>query len=1150
MNKTPPNRVRVFVFLWLCLSLLPKVTARDLSSPAISEKQQSIYTTIQQRPLISILQDLEEMYQVNFAYQKKNLEGKFAEINLTSCTNLDRCLDQLLHPLKLTYKKVNNVYVIQELEKATASSHSRIQKKENISVSTTIQGTVRDSQNELLPGVNVVIKGTALGTTTSVDGKYSIAVPAEDSVLVFSFVGYTTEEIILDSRTPVDVTLFEDVKSLGEVVVTALGIPRQKRSLTYATQEVTLEQINEVRDPNFANILQGKVAGLMVTSSGSGVGGATRIILRGNRSIQGSNDALYVIDGIPIDNSTPGGAVTSDFGGTNGINGASTINPDDIETMTVLRGASAAALYGSRAANGVILITTKKGKDGKVAVDLNSVTTVESVFTLPKLQNAYGQGTAGTFVGNGASSWGPKMKGQTVTDWTENEARLTPQPDNVKDFFRNAVSLSNSVGVTAGSEKINTYISYSNNDAKGIIPNNNLQRHILNLRLGSQITKKLSTDAKITYTNQKIDHVVLTGEQNAPVIDIYKIPRSILLKDIKNYSVLNDKGIARPNYWTTSSIYSNPYWMTNDYNHNETRNRINGFILVKYQLIDWLTIQGRAGRDNYTDRIETIGPANTTIWATANGGAYGLNYTSVYENWYDLMVTGNNRLNENLRLNYTLGGIVNTQGYEINSNTANGLNIPNRFNLAFATAIVTDQDYSKRQTQSLFATGQLAFKDYLFLDFSGRNDWQSTLPAPYSFFYPSVGLTGIISDMVKLPDVFSFLKGRISYAQVGNGANPYMLKNIYEYSQGGAIGQGFISRSTTKAIPDLKPEITKNIEMGIEAQFWNNRVGVNATYYKTNSINQLLTLSLPVPSGYESQYINAGNIQNKGLEIVLNATPVKKSNGFTWDIALNYARNINTILSLSQKVKKSYLGGTVIRSAIAVAAEGGHYGDLEGYTWQRTTDGRFVVDASGKPVGNTSAGQVLGNYNPKFMAGLTNTLTYKNVSLRVLIDGRYGGIMVSGSDQNLAYDGNSNYTTKYREGGLVLNAVVANADGTYSENTKAINAETFWTTVSNGRYAWGEFFTYDATNFRIRELALGYNFKVCKGFLKAAKLSFIAHNLFFIYRGSSILNIPGISKRKMWFDPEMNLGNGNLQGIEYGNLPSTRSFGLNLKLSI
>ncbi|MBE9461085.1 SusC/RagA family TonB-linked outer membrane protein [Dyadobacter subterraneus] len=992
----------------------------------------------------------------------------------------------------------------------------------------TVTGTILDENGAGLPGANILLKGTTRGTNSDGEGKFSLSIPSAGGTFIISSVGYLPKELnVSSSTTNVNVGLEPDVRSLNEVVVTALGIERSAKSLTYATQQIAGKQLTDNRDANFVNTLSGKVAGLVVSQGAAGPGSAARVILRGNRSITGNNNALFVVDGVPIDNSLLG-QVSSDFGGSNSSDGASNINPDDIESMNVLKGAAASALYGSRAANGVIMITTKKGKAGQISTNINSGVTMESPFLLPKLQNEYGQGSAGV-AGTGASSWGPKT---------------TTYPNNISDFFRHGVSTNNSIGISGGTDKIQTYTSYTNNYNQGIVPTNNLMRHTFNMRISSQVTSKLSVDAKITYVNQKIDNKQLTGEASN-VMQLYKIPRSVDLDTYRNY----EGSDGYPTYWTTSSIYTNPFWNIYKNTGQEKRNRITALGSAKYQLTNWLSVQGRISYDRYDD-VVTNRTANNSLGGLP-GGSYSDYQNNVLERNLDVLLSGNNKLGKDFLLSYNLGAGQTHREYSQIGGNAGGLTVPNRFDLSFARTLTKIADYSERELQYVFGTASLSYKDFITIDASARNDWSSTLPKPYSYFYSSFSGNVILSEALKMPQWISFAKVRGSWAQVGADTDPYRLNQNYTFYQGGN-GGGYISRDNTQPATNLKPEISSSTEFGADLRFFNGRLGIDATYYISNTVNQLLSLGKAPASGFLSQYINAGKIRNEGFEITLTGKPIKNGK-LNWDITLNMARNVNTIIKLDPNIKSAFLSGGYGRTASPIVKEGGSYGDLVGYKWLRDAQGRFVVTApdadgknGGKPVSTATQDEKVGNFNPKLTAGLNNSFSYGNFVASFLIDARIGGQMTSGSQAILANDGNADYTTNFRDGGWIIPAVTTTGE----TNTTPINAETFWTTASGGRYSWAEFFTYSTTNVRLREITVGYNIPFGeKFFFKNARVSFVARNLFFIYRGYATLDIPGIAKRKLPFDPDVTLGSGNYQGVEYGTMPSTRSIGLNLKLS-
>ncbi|MBL7700340.1 MAG: SusC/RagA family TonB-linked outer membrane protein [Chitinophagaceae bacterium] len=1008
----------------------------------------------------------------------------------------------------------------------------------------TIRGKITSAtDNAPVVAASVQVKGSNTGTVTDNDGNFSLSLPPGKQTLVISNIGFDPIEKILDEgETQLNISLTENRNELGGVIVTALGISRQAKTLVYATQTVKPAELVEARDPNnLINSLQGKIANAVVTQGSGGPGSGSRIVLRGTRSIQGSNNALIVVDGVPINNST-NGRPSSDFGGVQGSDGASNINPDDIASMTVLRGPSAAALYGSQAGNGVIVITTKQGTKDKVSVNLNSGIVSENVVGLPAVQNEYGQGNSGVIDVTSGDSWGPKMDGSTYTSYHGTEEKYSPQPDNIKDFFRNGISTNNSIGITGGGEKTQAYVSYTHNYVQGILPRNDLTRHTVNVRVGNKIGKRFSTDSKITYIIQDIKSRP-TGGPGGSAFQLYQIPRSVPTADASHYENLDAAGIPVPAPFPASiaALYQNPYWLVNRASNNEARNRIIGFLTAKFQITDWLNIAARGNLDRTVDNGENS-VFQGTLSAKTGGGNFSVNTITKYDKWFDVILEGSNNITADLAVKYHVGGIMQDSRFISSNTSSNGLNVTNKFSMNFARAPSVGSSFSKVLTHALFGQVNFSYRDMLYLDASLRNDWDSRLPDPFSYQYPSVGVSAILSDMLNLPRKISFLKVSANYAQVGNGGQFGLLNAVYFYDQG--AGGGFLQRGLTFPIPDLKPEIVKNLEFGAEARFVDNRIGFTATYYKSNSYNQLLQVDLPVASGYANQYINAGNIQNTGFELVLSGSPVNTSR-LQWDISLNAAFNKNKVVSLSDDVKIFYLGGGFGRSATPVVIEGEPYGQLLGFKWATDAKGNRVVAADGKPILSEEQ-EYIGNYNPKATFGFTNTVNFNDFFIRALVDGRVGGTVVSGTEMNLAFSGIPEVTKTYREGNWNLGGVDADGQAVGEE----ITAQDFWQTASSKDYGAGEFFAYDATNFRLREMTLGYQVPIKRSkIIQNARVSLVGRNLFFIYRGKSKMDIPGLGKRKMKFDPDMTLGNGNWQGVEYGAIPSTRSLGVNLQLT-
>ncbi|MBV7530703.1 SusC/RagA family TonB-linked outer membrane protein [Chitinophaga sp. sic0106] len=1003
-----------------------------------------------------------------------------------------------------------------------------------------IKGTVRDAAAKSpLPGVTINVKGSSSGTTTDANGHFTLNA-ASDAVLIFSFMGYDKQEIPVAGKSTLDVALQQTTANLGEVVVTALGIERKTRSLGYATQQIKGADLSMVKDPNgnIMNSLSGKVAGIVTTPAATGPGSAVRVVLRGNRSLTGNNNALVVVDGVPIDNTMSteaggGGSVNtiatqskSTGSSYSGSDGASSINPQDIESINVLKGPAAAALYGSRAANGALIITTKSGKAGKMTVNYNGGIALEQPNLLMKFQNTYGRGNGGTYSPAAAESWG---------------APRTTYPDNVRNFYNNGTSITNSVDISGGSDKLRGYASYTNNSNTGIIEGNSLLRHTLNLRLNAQITSRLSADVKVTYLDQKIKNKPRLGD-NGVANEALIMPRDMSSDSLKIYERYDATGKPIPVYWTNSSIYVNPYWDVNRTSLNEQRSRVTILGTAKYKLTDWLNLQGRYSLDRYDDNIDGSYYEGTLAMTVAPGGRYLEGNISAWERNMDLLLSGTNKMGSDFGVSYNIGAALNDRRGKNKQTIANGLVVPNRFHLNFAATPQIAVLDAERQIQSVYGSASFDFRQYLYLDVSARNDWSSTLPAPHSYFYPSVAFSAIITDMAKLPSWISYGKVRATYSQVGNDADPYLLLQAYSYTQG--TGNGFISRDNLKYIPNLKPEQTKAYELGLDWKFLNDRIGIDLSLYKTNTINQLIFVGVPQATGFNQQYVNIGNIENRGIEIVLNGSPVVGKN-FNWNSTLNFAHNKNKVISLTDDIQETSLSASNVLGSLLIRP-GGSYGDIYDKVW--ATDektGQHIVNSAGLPV-MTAGLQKIGNFNPDFTLGWGNRFSYKQFDLNLLIDGRVGGILVSGTDAFLGYYGIGDYTAQFREGGLVLPGV--HEDGT--PNTTAINAEKLWTNVSqSGRNGYAQFFAYSATNFRLRELALSYNFPLHSSVLKQARVSLTGRNLFFLYRGKSILDIPGMGKRKLPVDPESAIGTSNYQGIESGLLPATRSFGVNVSLS-
>jgi len=1004
----------------------------------------------------------------------------------------------------------------------------------------TVTGTVTEVDGGVLPGVNILLQGTTVGTVTDIDGNYRITIDGDNPVLVFSSIGYQNQTVEVNGRTTINVEMDVDLTELSEVVVTAFGLEREKKAITYSAQNVEVQDIAETKDLNVANALVGKVAGLNLTKSTSGVGGSSRVLIRGNRSFQGNNQPLYIVDGVPIDNSsrTPAG----DSGGIDSGDGISNINPEDIESITVLKGPSATALYGTRANNGAIVITTKKGVSRKgIGVEVNSNFQVEQPVFLMDYQNEYGQGNGGAYNKNAETTWGPRLDGSMVEHWSPDPNFEGPDtypyvahPDNVEDFFRNGYNFTNSIAFTAGNDKVQTYFSYTNTLAQGVIETNKLQRNNVNLRLTSQFTDKLSLDTKITYFNQKVDDRLATGENfRNPLRAIYRMPRNISLDQASVFEYTDANGSNKQHYWNVGSNGGeNPYWMVHRVNQVDTRDRVLGFAALKYQFTEELSLQLRSGLDTYFDNRDNVLYNDT--YTIADRGNYIKFKNQLLELNNDFLLAYNNDFGSTWSLNVSVGGNLR-KTVNKTLNTDNGfLPKENLFTVTNAGNLTSSESDVERQLNSLFAFATVGFKNFLFLDLTARNDWSSTLPQDnWSFFYPSVGATWVVSDMVEtLPTWLSFAKLRASWAQVGNDADPFLINTTYTF-RGDRGNNGMISRSTTRPFPELKPELTTSIEAGFDIRFFENRLGLDFTWYKSNSENQLLRVPVPYGSTFQNQFINAGNIQNEGYEIMLTGTPVSTAGGFNWDVMVNWARNESLVKELTEDVKEFSIRGSGFITDVKIV-EGEEFGDIFGRGFVRDDNNNVIVGSDGRPL--VTEGRIpVGNYNPDWTGGITNTFTFKGIDFSFLIDWRQGGEIVSFTAANLWGDGLTAQTLEGREG-FVFDGVLE--DG--SPNNIEITSEELWTNIGGRNTPVAEAFVVSATNVRLRQLTLGYGLPsnlLSTTPFSAIRLSFVARNLFFLKNEADFI------------DPEAMLGNSNAQGVESFGLPTPRSYGVNLKLT-
>jgi len=974
-----------------------------------------------------------------------------------------------------------------------------------------VTGLVSDDQGVPLPGATVLVVETGNGTTTDFDGNYSIGVE-EGQTLAFSFVGYATVEVVVGSASSYDVSL-QAGNALDEIVVTALGIKRDEKTLTYASQTVQAEEMTQARDMSFANSLTGRVAGVEIRKSSSGAGGSTRIVLRGNKSLNGNSEPLIVIDGVPIVNNK--GGQPGMWGGIDEGDGLSQINPDDIESINILKGANASILYGSQGANGVVLITTKSGSEGPAKVTVNSGITFESVINLPELQYNYGA------IDAAKESWSP-----------------TPGNYNsgfVEDFFQTGANYVNSVSVSGGGKKTSAYFSYYNSTSDGIIPNFKYQKNNVTFK---QSTKLL--DDKMTISS----NMILTDEQTAnrgpsgyylnPLTGLYMFPRQKDFNSFRtNYELFNDAANMYVQNWFVNDHHqSNPYWILNKQPKEDRIRRAITSLKLEYQITEKLSFQARASYDFSNKSYEQQHAATSNATNTGANGRWDYKRFNDELFYSDGIFTFNDELGDNLSLTAIAGASIQKtifgDGVNVSSGNDGLLFYANEFNFQnLPTNVQVLSTLSSRvEKQAVFGNVVLGFKNFLFLDVSGRNDWASTLALTgnESYFYPSFGLSAIISQMITLPEVISFAKLRASSATVGNEV-PFNRIN----PANSITASGGVNRNTQKPFTDLKPELIETTEFGVDLRFLNNRIGLDFALYNIKSTDQFLQLAAPSGSGYTTYFVNAGEIVNQGVEISLTGNIVQKDN-VSWNSVVNFTKNNNEIVSIHPDIAGLNTGAS--EGFISQIREGGSIGDFYTFLYRRDAQGRIMME-NGKPL-RTPDYEYGGNAEPDFSIGWSNNFTIGDrISAGFIINGKFGGEVFSQTESMLDGAGVSLRSGIARDnGGVTVNAVDENGAAVSKADAQ------LWYRAIGDRNGIGEAYIYDRTNLRLTQMSLGYNLNAASlGIpVESATLSLIGNNLWYTAKAP--------------FDPELAMStNRNAQGLDNFNLPSTRTIGMNLRLT-
>lgn len=990
----------------------------------------------------------------------------------------------------------------------------------------TVRGRVVDVSGEPLIGATIREKGGTRGTVTDIEGNFILSVP-DSAILQVSFVGYESIEVSVGGRKTLEIQLRENTVMLDNVIITALGLEKKEASLAYSIQKVKGEELTRMKEVNMITALAGKAAGVQINKNSSGIGGSAKVSLRGIRSASGDNQPLYVIDGVPMLNigteqaySAIGG--TANAGNRDGGDGISNLNPEDVESISILKGAPAAALYGSQAANGVILITTKKGNTaGQRNIHFSTGLTFDKAFSLPKMQNCYG-------VSDVVDSWGEKT--------------YLPTSNELNDFFRTGLTSITSVSVNYGNEKIQTYFSYANTTGRGIVDKNQLTKHNINLReTAVMFNQRLKLDGNVNVMRQIVKNKPVSGGfYMNPLVGLYRFPRGEDLSYYKdNYEIYDpERKLGIQNWHTfTEDFEQNPYWIQNRIQSKETRMRSIISLSANLRINSWLTVQARGSVDYISDKMRQKFYASTApALCGANGRYIEMDYqeTLIYG---DVMAMGKRKW-EDFALDVAIGGSINDKNvnstrYDSKNASLKYANVFNLANIVMNGSASIDQKIdSRRQLQSVFGTAQVGYQDKVFLDLTARNDWASTLAytshEKSGFFYPSAGLSFLIDKWIQLPEWISFAKLRGTYSKVGNDIPQFITNSVSHITAGGEL-----QANDAAPFKEMEPEMTHSVEVGTEWRFFQSRLGFNLTYYRTNTHNQFFKLPALAGDMYAYRYVNAGDIQNRGWELTVDATPVLTPD-FTWKTSLNFSSNRNKIKELHEELKELVYGPSSFSSSYAMKlVKGGSIGDIYGKAFVRDAEGNIVYqtegDHKGLPAvegeGNTIK---VGNANPRFIMGWNHTFSYKGFSLYFLLDWRYGGKILSQTQAEMDLYGVSQVTALARDRGYVI------LEGQQIDNVKG-----FYKNIVGGRAGVTEYYMYDATNLRLREVSLNYTFpkkwmqktKV----LKDLQLAFVARNLCFLYK-------------KAPFDPDLVLSTGNdNQGIEVFGMPTTRSLGFTVK---
>lgn len=1166
MKKNLEYRIKILLFsLFLFVPFLTNATAQS---------EIVISLDFANAPLSEVLNEISRQTSLSMVYNAKDVDPNRKVTIHANREKLSKVMIDLLKNTNTTYSVRDNHLVVYST-KENPAVHSTMQQKQR-----TIKGTVSDEYGEPLIGVSVLVQGTTTGTITDIDGNYTLEILNDEAVLEFSYIGYQKTSLRVAGASSFNIIMKEDAQQLNEVVVTAMGIERKEKSLTYATQQVKGDELMKVQDANFVNALSGKASGVTITPSAGGAGGASKILLRGNKSILGNNSPLIVIDGVPMTNNVNG--QTGFDGGSNltysstseGSDPLSLVNPDDIESLNILKGANAAALYGSAAANGVLMITTKKGKEGRISINVSSSATFDRPLLTPKIQNVYGATVDPAAETLSVDSWGKKLSDLTADELNYSGAKLrnTASNDDVNDFFRTGATFNNSISVSGGTETIRTYFSYANSYSDGMMRNNNYKRNTLSFRQSySLFNKKLNVDLSLNYVQAKTKNRPGGGTVMNPLYDLYRMPRNVDLNYYKeNYCIENGKWTSneqsyfdsKNNKWTTGTVeltgpkqewaywqkgMNNPYWMVNTRNSISEEERAYGYISANYQIIDGLKIQGRLSLDR--TKMKGTSERMATTWSISNMedyGMYGQDFNWINEVYVDALLSYDKQIKD-FSISATTGWTGHTlkgetQKLWAQATTTNWRHdtmptLINFFEPSVSQGNVSERSYTRSSNwdKGLLFTGQIGWQEKVYLEGSYRQDWYRAFKqysyrgTPTNYGYFSVGGNALLHQIVTLPEVITNLKVRASYSEVGNS-----IPNVLYNARNTNPLTGASTPSPYSYFDNPIPEKTKSFEAGFDISLFGSTLNWDLTYYNSAMHNSYLTID---DLGGLKKPVNAGIIRNQGIETTVGYN-LAFAKDWMWRTSVNFSYNYNKIEKTytdkdgtPAKLEQSIAGGKVM----VRYNEGGSYGDLYAKDFKRNEDGSINL-VNGAPQLDEKNYVYLGNMNSKINLGWSNTISYKDFSLYFLINGRIGGKVISLTEGLLDAVGNSQRTADARLAAEANNLYTPNGEPAMylpDGSGELVSIEKYYKQVGGNTY--GTQYVYNATNFRLGELSLGYTFRNLFGASKHLSLSFVARNLCFLYKDAPV-------------DPDLALSTQNgLGAFDVFNMPSARSFGISLK---